>query len=65
MLIKEVNMSKVQEKSKSSSEETQESPKVYVSKSGVHYIKPKDFFQSAKGKKLIKDAAGITFKTKK
>lgn len=58
-------MSKVQEKSKSSSETTQESPKVYVSKSGVHYIKVGEFFHSVKGKKLIKEAASLKVKAKK
>jgi hypothetical protein len=65
MLSKEVNMSKVQERSKSSSEEVQESPKVYVSKSGVHYIKPEEFFKSTKGKELIKVAAKLKVKVKK
>ncbi len=58
-------MSKVREKSKSSSGETQESPKVYVSKSGVHFIKVNEFFHSAKVKKLIREAASLKVRTKK
>ena len=36
---------------------SRESPQVYVSEAGAHYIKPKEFFQSVRGKALIKQAS--------
>lgn len=58
-------MRKSQEKTKSSSERSPKHPKVYVSEAGVHYIKPKEFFQSEKGKELIRVAASLKVKVKK
>lgn len=37
-----------------------EYPPIYVSKGGVHYIKPKEFFQSRKGQSMIKQASKLT-----
>jgi len=40
------------------------SPKVYVSKAGAHYIRAEDFFRSRKGRELIKVAAKLEVEKK-
>lgn len=37
-------------------------PPVYVSPKGYHYIKPREFFESKAGKRLVKDAANMKMK---
>ena len=49
-----LNKIKSSSKDKGSSHEF---PQVYVSEAGAHYVKPKEFFQSERGKALIKQAS--------
>ena len=37
-------------------------PPVYVSPKGYHYIKPREFFESKAGQRLVKDAANMKMK---
>lgn len=37
-------------------------PPVYVSPKGYHYIKPREFFESKAGQRLVKDAARLRAK---
>lgn len=37
-------------------------PPVYVSRGGVHFVKPRELFESKAGQRLVKDAAGLKVK---